>query len=505
MKKAMLAVLSALLCLALCLGAAGAAEGRDLTEQEALAGKLQSLGLFLGVGEGENGAADFDLDRPLTRAEAVTMLVRALGKDAEAAGMAKTHPFTDVPAWADGYVSYAYDQGLTKGISDTAFGAGETATGEMYLTFLLRVLGYPEGESGWLDWSSPWGLAAWCGILPTAVERTDFLRADAVTVTAAALFAHPYRSEDTLAGRLIGQGAFSRGAFEAAFPADPFREEKEVSQAILAFLEEEGRVGAKQSPPNTYGSACWILDTVRETEGGLEADALMCFTEGEVQRDGTLGARGSSWYAQHFTLEPSAPAEGEDQARLTVTGAVPPDAQTLSPRLLAERDKLSQGMRRVGYAQLLDQLDQGVIAYRQPTYGETMAELAADDFYLEKERWESDYGTVLLGNAAGTPHPEGWSPRLVTKPAFSQGEGLTIQLPLVRTGTFSSAQPDQVSLSEDGRIFTYSFHFDHPDVEGQGTPDEYVFHEAGTYTYTADLSTGEVTEVFLPLEGSSGG
>ena len=53
-------------------------------------------------------------------------------------------------------------------------------------------------------------------------------------------------------------------------------------------------MGAKQSPPNTYGSACWILDTVRETEGGLEADALMCFTEGEVQRDGTLGARGSS-------------------------------------------------------------------------------------------------------------------------------------------------------------------------------------------------------------------
>ena len=501
MKKVMVVVLSALLCLALCLGAAGAAEGRDLTEQEALAGKLQSLGLFLGVGEGENGAADFDLDRPLTREEAVTMLVRALGKGAEAAEMEKTHPFADVPAWADGYVSYAWENGLTKGVSDTAFGAGETATGEMYLTFLLRALGYPEGESGWLDWSSPWGLAAWCGILPTAVERTDFLRADAVTVTAAALFAHPYRSEDTLAGRLIGQGAFSRAAFEAAFPADPFQEEKEISGAILAFLEEEGRVGAKQSPNNTYGSACWILDAVRETEGGLEAYALMCFTEGEVQREGTLDARGSRWYAQCFTLEPSAPAAGEDQSRLTVTGAVVPDDQELSPRFLAERDKFMEGMSRVGYAQILDQLDQGVIAYRQPTYEETMAELAADDFYLEKERWESDYGTVMLGNAAGTPHPEGWSLRLVTKPAFSQGEGLTIQLPLVRTGTFSSAQPDQVSLSEDGRIFTYSFHFDHPDVEGQGTPSEYVFHEAGTYTYTADLTTGEVTETFVPPEG----
>ena len=111
MRGKMRAGLSVLLCLLLCLGAVCAAEGRDVTEQEALAGKLQSLGLFLGVGEGENGAADFDLDRPITREEAVTMLVRALGKGAEAAEMEKTHPFADVPAWADGYVSYAWENG----------------------------------------------------------------------------------------------------------------------------------------------------------------------------------------------------------------------------------------------------------------------------------------------------------------------------------------------------------------------------------------------------------
>ena len=494
-----------LLCFTLCLGGAGAAEGRDLTQQKELAGRLQSLGLFLGVGEDESGAADFALDRPLTREEAVTMLVRALGKGAEAAGMEKTHPFVDVPAWADGYVSYAWETGLTKGTSDTTFGAGETATGEMYVTFLLRALGYPEGESGWLDWSSPWALAAWCGILPTAVERTDFLRADAVTVTAAALFARPYRSEDILAGRLIDQGAFTQVAFEKAFPADPFQEEKEISEAILAFLEEEGYVGAKPSPLNTYGSACWILDAVQETEGGLEAYALMCFTGGEVQRDGTLSAKSSSWMVRRFTLESSAPAAGEDQARLTVTGAVAPDDQELSARLRAERDKFMEGMRRVADAQLLDQLERGIISYRQPTYEETMAEIAADDFYQEEQRWESDYGTVMLGNAEGTPHPAGWSLRLVTKPAHAQGEGLVIQLPIVRTGTFSDARPDQVSLSEDGRTLIYSFHFDHADVEGQGTPSEYVFHEAGTYTYTVDLSTGEAAETFAPPEGENGG
>ena len=345
------AALCALLCLALCLGTARAAEDQELGRQRGQAMRLESLGLFLGVGEYSDGTTDFALWRSPSRAEAVTMLVRALGKEDEAAEMGKPHPFTDVPAWADGYVSYAWENGLAKGVSDTAFGAWEDATGEMYVTFMLRALGYADGTD--FTWDDPWTLAQTCGILPEGVDRDDFRRGDAVEVTAAALFAGRKGTDTTLADQLIAQGAFSREDFDRAFR----------------------------------------------------------------------------------------------------------------------------------------------------TYEEAMAELAADDFYLEKERWESDCGTVLLGNAAGTPHPEGWSLRLVTKPASALGEGLIIQLPIVRTGTFSTAQPDQVSLSEDGLTFTYSFYFDHPDVEGQGTPDEYVFHEAGTYTYTADLSTGMAEEAFQPPEG----
>ena len=33
------------------------------------------------------------------------MLIRALGEEPQAKAAGKTHPFTDVPAWADGYVS----------------------------------------------------------------------------------------------------------------------------------------------------------------------------------------------------------------------------------------------------------------------------------------------------------------------------------------------------------------------------------------------------------------
>ena len=315
------AALSLLLCLAFCLGAAGAAEGRDLSRQEGQAIRLEDLGLFRGVGVDENGFTDFDLDRSPSREEAVTMLVRALGKDAEAAGMEKTHPFADVPAWADSYVSYAWENGLTKGISDTAFGAGETATGAMYVTFMLRALGYADGTD--FTWDDPWALAGTCGIVPERVDRANFLRADAVDVTAAALSARLKGTETTLAQKLIAEGAISQAAWDRAFQ----------------------------------------------------------------------------------------------------------------------------------------------------TYEAAMAGIAANDFYREEGRWESDYGTVVLGLVSGLPRGNGYTLQLVTKPASAVGEGLVIDLPLE-----NKAAPEEPALSTDGRTFTY---------------------KAGTLGLrTVDLAAGKATESF---------
>ena len=101
-------LLAAGLCLTMCVWAAplgGAAAARDLDIEHGLASQLKELGLFLGVGEKENGTTDFALERAPNRTEALTMLVRALGKEAPAQESAKTHPFSDVPDWADGYVS----------------------------------------------------------------------------------------------------------------------------------------------------------------------------------------------------------------------------------------------------------------------------------------------------------------------------------------------------------------------------------------------------------------
>lgn len=51
----------------------------------------------------------------MTRSEAVTMLVRLLGRENEALSGKWETPFTDVPAWAEPYVGLAYENGLTTG------------------------------------------------------------------------------------------------------------------------------------------------------------------------------------------------------------------------------------------------------------------------------------------------------------------------------------------------------------------------------------------------------
>ena len=108
---------------------------------------LYDLGLFKGTGTDSSGRPLFDLDRAPTRHEAVTMLVRLLGKEAEALAGSWEIPFTDVAQWAKPYVGYAYANGLTAGVSETSFGGERPATAAQFLTFALRALGYESGKN----------------------------------------------------------------------------------------------------------------------------------------------------------------------------------------------------------------------------------------------------------------------------------------------------------------------------------------------------------------------
>jgi len=196
MKKA----LSLLLALVLCLGlAVPAMAGEDTPVDAAViaADKLFELGLFKGVGTNEDGTPNYALDRALNRMEAVTMLVRLLGKEAEALTGEWEIPFTDVDAWAVPYVGYAYANGLTAGKSETSFGGRDAVTASQFLTFVLRALGYSSDED--FKWDAAWELTDELGITAGEYDGTaEFLRGNAVLVAVTALDKTLKDSEKTL-------------------------------------------------------------------------------------------------------------------------------------------------------------------------------------------------------------------------------------------------------------------------------------------------------------------
>lgn len=121
------------------------------------ANALHTLGLFNGTGTDANGNPIYDLDRAPTREEAITMLIRLLGKEE----IAKDHdwkmPFTDVSGWAKPYVGAAYSWGLTSGTSETTFGGKQKVSAMQYLTFVLRALDYEDGTD--FQWDKAWELS----------------------------------------------------------------------------------------------------------------------------------------------------------------------------------------------------------------------------------------------------------------------------------------------------------------------------------------------------------
>ena len=214
-------ILTLLLVLCLCvslLPAAALAQSAGAPDAEELARSLKALGLFQGVSD-----TDFALERAPTRAEALVMLLRLTGQAAEAQSSGTEHPFTDTGdyRWADPYIAYAWDHGLTKGVDEaqTRFGGQETANANMYLTFVLRALGYSDAQ-GDFSYDDPFTLAGVLGILPAGVDTKNFLRGDVVLVSYAALSAMRKGTAKTLADTLVDLGTVSGAALERCYDPD---------------------------------------------------------------------------------------------------------------------------------------------------------------------------------------------------------------------------------------------------------------------------------------------
>ncbi len=161
---------------------------------------LRELDLFLGTDKG------FELERPMTRAEAATMLVRFFGAEEKALAGSWEHPFADVPAWADKYIGWLYASGLTNGVAPTLYGSQQSVTAWQYGTFITRALQDDE--------AIPSGL-----ITEDEIREIDtnkkFIRADAAIMSVRALGCQYTKNENyrPLADVCIERKLFSAEEF----------------------------------------------------------------------------------------------------------------------------------------------------------------------------------------------------------------------------------------------------------------------------------------------------
>ena len=173
------------------------------------ADKLYALGLFKGTDKG------YELDRTATRSEAAVMLIRLLGREAKAQAQYAAGelpcPFTDVPVWAQGQVTWLYENSLVNGVDSGIYGSSSTITAQQFAALTLRALGYSESK-GDFSYANALNFAATIGLC-TADEaagyRTAFQRGDMVSMSYNALYLKMNASSRTLYEKLDSDGVFS--------------------------------------------------------------------------------------------------------------------------------------------------------------------------------------------------------------------------------------------------------------------------------------------------------
>lgn len=200
MKQKFRIVLVSMLLVVGMLVAAGASSYDHCADQ------LKALGLFQGTEQG------YELDRAPTRAEAATMLVRLLGKEADAQKLEYTAPFTDLEDWQKPYVQYLYDNDLTSGATETTFEPESLCSAQMYTTFLLRALGYSDAEAADFTYQDAITFGESIGLVDYAnCNQQKFLRDHIAAMSLTALNTAVKGDEDTvLLEKLVADGAVAQ-------------------------------------------------------------------------------------------------------------------------------------------------------------------------------------------------------------------------------------------------------------------------------------------------------
>lgn len=179
-----------------------------LAEDSAVAVGLNKLDILRGTGNG------FELDRNITRAEAVVLLLRLHPENTGALGLPSPE-FDDMEGhWAYKEVTSAKKMGLVNGTSATTFEPDRPVTGREFAKMMLSLLCYED-----VTIENAYQLGEDCGLLVNNFTRSavyddrPLLRSDAARICWSALLSKT-RDGQLLYNRLIEVGKYQNDDFD---------------------------------------------------------------------------------------------------------------------------------------------------------------------------------------------------------------------------------------------------------------------------------------------------
>lgn len=143
LKRALSLALSSVMLLGMMVVGTSAASYPDVDAQDNLEAieVLEMLGVMKGDEKG-----NFNPDNKVTRNEMAVIMTHLLKLNAGG-----TNPFTDVPSWAQPYVSAIYANGVTSGTSATTYGGSNNVTAVEAALMVMKALGYFEFQGEFED------------------------------------------------------------------------------------------------------------------------------------------------------------------------------------------------------------------------------------------------------------------------------------------------------------------------------------------------------------------
>lgn len=216
---------------------------------------LATLGLVQGTDSG-----DYALNAPATRAQAAVLLVRLAGAE----NAAKADPwfagFTDVPAWCADAVDYAAHQGWVTGATPVSFRPNETITANAWCTFLLRMLGYDDGNGDFTVTDAA-RFAQRIGLTSGAYSG-NLTRGDLFAIAKDALSFSYKNTSESVASHLVSTGTVSAAASNALGLTTPALTARQVSDryssAVFQMAMYANQKEIDENTPSANGSGFFI-------------------------------------------------------------------------------------------------------------------------------------------------------------------------------------------------------------------------------------------------------